>query len=136
MEALSTSTHYLFGISCDFQNKFDDYMTPAAVTPSENRTKRHNMLLYIALSVAYISLNTVDAAKYASIVGYPPDNDVKQHLRLDLDQRNLSTVAVAPVDLVAAYTAYSVGKKCLLILLHDKCRCCLSVSHVSIFSYL
>ena len=71
-----------------------------------------------------------------SIVGYVPSTNVQQHLRLDLDQRNLSTVAVAPVDLVAAYTAYSVGKKCVLILLHDKCRCCLSVSHVSIFSYL
>ena len=45
-----------------------------------------------------------------SIVGYVPSNNVQQHLRLDLDQRNLSVAAVAPVDLVAAYKAYSVGK--------------------------
>ena len=45
-----------------------------------------------------------------NIVGYVPSNNVQQHLRLDLDQRNLSVAAVAPVDLVAAYKAYSVGK--------------------------
>ena len=45
-----------------------------------------------------------------SIVGYVPSSNVKQHLRLDLDQRNLSIAAVPPTDLVAAYKAYSVGK--------------------------
>ena len=52
----------------------------------------------------------MDAAIYARIVNYVPANDVKQHLRLDLDQRNLSIAAVPPTDLVAAYKAYSVGK--------------------------
>ena len=66
------------------------------------------MLILIALFIA-CSL-PVAVAAFSSIVGYVPANDVQQHLRLDLDQRNLSVAAVAPVDLVAAYKAYSVGK--------------------------
>ena len=49
-----------------------------------------------------------------SIVGYVPRSDVKQQLRLDLDQRNISN-ANAILDLVAAYKAYSVGKKGLIM---------------------
>ena len=71
---------------------------------------RRSTLFYIALYVACTLLDTVDAAIYARIVNYVPANDVKQHLRLDLDQRNLSIAAVPPTDLVAAYKAYSVGK--------------------------
>ena len=43
------------------------------------------------------------------IVGYVPSSNVQQHLRLDIDQRNLTT-AVSASDLATAYKAYSVGK--------------------------
>ena len=84
------------------------------------------MLIYVALCVVCTFLDALDAATYASIVGYAPGNDVKQHLRLDLDQKNIST-AVAALDLVAAYKAYSVGEQCVFVILHDWCQCCLSV---------
>ena len=54
-----------------------------------------------------------------SIIGYVPSSNVLQHLRLDLDERNISNNALATVpDLAAAYKAYSEGKKYVMILHH------------------
>ena len=54
-----------------------------------------------------------------SIIGYVPSSNVLQHLRLDLDERNISNTALATVPaLAAAYKAYSEGKKYVMILHH------------------
>ena len=54
-----------------------------------------------------------------SIIGYVPSSNVLQNLRLDLDQRNITKVGTPATDLAAAYKAYSIGKKCVLILHYD-----------------
>ena len=77
------------------------------------------MRMIIALFVACSLLDIVYAAPFASIVGYIPSFDVLQNLRLDLDQRNITKVATPATDLAAAYKAYSIGKKCVLILHYD-----------------
>ena len=67
------------------------------------------MSVYLAQCIACMLFFAAKAEAFVSIVGYEPSNDVAQHLRLDIDQRNLST-AVSASDLATAYKAYSVGK--------------------------
>ena len=67
------------------------------------------MSVSLAQCIVCILFFAAKAEAFVSIVGYGPTNDVEQHLRLDIDQRNLTT-AVSALDLATAYKAYSVGK--------------------------